>query len=77
MSKICNITLRKHMSGNIRSHAMNATKRRFLLNLHNHKFWIPEEKKFIKLSVTTKGMRTIDKNGIQCVLKKIKTKNKR
>ncbi|CAL4318774.1 50S ribosomal protein L28 [Buchnera aphidicola (Eriosoma grossulariae)] len=77
MAKICDITFKKPMVGNHRSHAMNATKRRFFLNLHNHKFWIPEEKKFIKLNISAKGMRIIDKNGIQETLKKSFIKNKK
>ncbi|CAL4318758.1 50S ribosomal protein L28 [Buchnera aphidicola (Eriosoma lanigerum)] len=71
MSKICNITLKKTIVGNNRSHAMNATKRKFFLNLHKHKFWIPEDKKFIKLYLSTKGMRIIDKNGITATLQKV------
>lgn len=53
------------MSGNRRSHAMNATKRRFLPNLHFHRFWIDEEKRFIILRVSAKGIRIIDKKGIK------------
>jgi large subunit ribosomal protein L28 len=56
------------MAGNNRSHAMNATKRRFLPNLHSHRFWLEEERRFITLRVSAKGMRTIDKKGIKSVL---------
>lgn len=72
MSKICQITGKRPVSGNNRSHAMNATKRRFLPNLHFHKFWIENEKKFIKLRISAKGMRLVDKKGIDYFLKKIK-----
>ncbi|WP_343192230.1 50S ribosomal protein L28 [Buchnera aphidicola (Formosaphis micheliae)] len=76
MSKICQITGKKIMVGNYRSHAMNATKRKFLPNLHFHRFWIPEEKRFIILRVSTKGMRLIDKKGIYTVLQEINKKNR-
>lgn len=68
MSQICQLTGKGPMSGNKRSHAMNATKRRFLPNLHRHRFWVEQEKRFINLRVSTKGMRVIDKKGIETVL---------
>ncbi|CUR53473.1 50S ribosomal protein L28 [Serratia symbiotica] len=68
MSKFCQITGKHPISGNNRSHAMNATKRRFLPNLHLHRFWLESEKRFITLRVSTKGMRIIDKKGIDIVL---------
>ncbi|WP_367680512.1 50S ribosomal protein L28 [Candidatus Fukatsuia anoeciicola] len=68
MSKICQLTGKRPMSGNKRSHAMNATKRRFLPNLHRHRFWVEQEKRFVTLRVSTKGMRVIDKKGIETVL---------
>ncbi|WP_287831528.1 50S ribosomal protein L28, partial [Idiomarina sp.] len=54
--------------GNNRSHARNATKRRFLPNLQTHRFWVESEKRWVKLRISTKGMRIIDKNGIDSVL---------
>ncbi|CAL4318788.1 50S ribosomal protein L28 [Buchnera aphidicola] len=72
MSQICKITGKKPMSGNNRSHAMNATKRKFLPNLQVHRFWVSEQKKFIKLRVSTKAIRLIDKKGILYFLKKEK-----
>lgn len=68
MSRVCQVTGKRPVSGNNRSHAMNATKRRFLPNLHSHRFWIKSEKRFITLRVSTKGMRIIDKKGIETVL---------
>jgi|TARA_Y200000002_G_scaffold26611_1_gene20026 large subunit ribosomal protein L28 len=56
------------MAGNNVSHAKNRTRRRFEPNLHTHRFWVEEEKKFVKLRVSTKGMRIIDKKGIDQVL---------
>lgn len=68
MSRVCQVTGKRPMTGNNRSHAMNATKRRFLPNLHTHRFWIEEEKRFVTLRVSAKGMRIIDKKGIVAVL---------
>ncbi|MGP1947343.1 MAG: 50S ribosomal protein L28 [Arsenophonus sp. NC-PG7-MAG3] len=68
MSQVCQVTGKHPMSGNNRSHAMNATKRRFLPNLHYHRFWVESEKRFVKLRVSAKGIRTIDKKGIDTVL---------
>lgn len=56
------------MSGNNVSHAKNRTRRRFEPNLHTHRFWVEGEKRFVKLRVSTKGLRTIDKYGIEKVL---------
>lgn len=72
MSRICQITGKKRMIGNNRSHAMNATKRKFLPNIKHHRFWIPDEKRFIKLRISANGMRYIDKKGIEKIIKKIK-----
>jgi len=74
MSKICQITKRKSMTGNNRSHAMNATKRKFFLNLKMHKFWIPSEKRFIKLKISTKGIREIEKKGIMHFINVVRKK---
>ena len=68
MSKVCQITGKKVMVGNNVSHANNKTRRRFLPNLHNHRFWVESENRFVRLRVSTKGMRIIDKLGIDKVL---------
>lgn len=60
------------MVGNNVSHANNKTKRRFNPNLQEHRFWLESEKRYIKLRVSTKGMRIIDKHGIEKVLQDIK-----
>jgi large subunit ribosomal protein L28 len=65
------------MSGNKVSHANNKTRRRFLPNIQNHKFWVEEENRFVKLKLTTKGMRIIDKLGIKAVLDKIRAKGEK
>ncbi|MBL4647622.1 MAG: 50S ribosomal protein L28 [Gammaproteobacteria bacterium] len=68
MSKVCQVTGKRPVSGNNVSHANNRTKRRFVPNLHKKTFWVESENRFIKLRVTAKGMRIIDKNGIDSVL---------
>lgn len=68
MSKVCQVTGKKPMSGNNVSHAKNRTRRRFVPNLHSHRFWIEAEKRFVKLRLSAKGMRIIDKLGIEQVL---------
>ena len=68
MSKVCQVTGKRPMSGNNVSHAKNRTRRRFEPNLQAHRFWVEAEKRFVKLRVSTKGMRIIDKCGIESVL---------
>jgi large subunit ribosomal protein L28 len=68
MSRVCQITGKGPMVGNTVSHANNKKKRRFLPNLQTHRFWVDGEKKFIKLRVSAKGLRIIDKKGIEVVL---------
>ncbi|ROL59295.1 50S ribosomal protein L28 [Bacteroidetes/Chlorobi group bacterium MS-B_bin-24] len=69
MARVCRITGKKPLSGNNVSHANNRTRRRFLPNLQWKKFWIPEEKRWIRLRVSTQAIKTIDKRGITSVLK--------
>ena len=68
MSRVCQVTGKRPMVGNYVSHANNKTRRRFLPNLHNHRFWVESENRFVRLRVSTKGMRIIDKLGIDKVL---------
>ena len=68
MARVCQVTGKKPMSGHNVSHANNRTKRRFLPNLQNRRFWIESENRWISLRLTTAGLRTIDKNGIEAVL---------
>ena len=68
MSKVCMVTGKRPTSGNNVSHANNHTRRRFLPNLHTHRFWVESEKRFVKLRLSSKGMRIIDKVGIEQVL---------
>ncbi len=68
MSKVCQITGKRPVAGNNVSHAHNKTKRRFLPNLHNHRIWVEKENRFVKLRISNKGLRIIDKKGIDAVL---------
>jgi large subunit ribosomal protein L28 len=76
MSQVCQVTGKGPMSGNNVSHANNKTRRRFIPNLQVKRFWLEDEKRFVKLRVSTKGMRTIDKLGIEKVLADIKAREK-
>jgi large subunit ribosomal protein L28 len=68
MANVCMVTGKRPITGNNVSHANNRTRRRFLPNIHTHRFWVESENRFVKLKLTTKGMRIIDKNGIDSVL---------
>ena len=77
MSRVCQVTGKGPMTGNNVSDANNKTKRRFLPNLHNHRFWIESEKRFVKLRVSSKGLRIIDKLGIERVLADIRARGEK
>jgi len=68
MARVCQVTGKRPATGNNVSHAHNKTRRRFLPNLHSHRFWVESENRFVKLRLTTAGMRMIDKKGIDAVL---------
>ena len=68
MSRVCQVTGKRPAVGNSVSHADNKTRRRFLPNLHNHRFWVESENRFVRLRLSTKGIRIIDKVGIDQVL---------
>lgn len=74
MSRICQITGKKMMSGNNVSHSHSKTRRRFYPNLQTKKFYIPEEDRYITLKVSTAAIRTINKNGISAAMKEAKAK---
>ena len=77
MSKVCQVTGKMPQSGNHVSHAKNRVKRRFLPNLHTHKFWVESENRFVTLKVSANGMRIIDKKGISAVLKEIRARGEK
>jgi|TARA_B100000035_G_scaffold314648_1_gene331573 large subunit ribosomal protein L28 len=66
------VTGKRPVAGNNVSHAHNKTRRRFLPNLHWHRFWVASENKFVRLRVSSKGMRVIDKKGIDAVLAEVR-----
>lgn len=77
MSRICEVTGKRPMVGNNVSHAKNRTRRRFEPNLHEHRFWLASQKRWVKLRVSSKGMRIIDKKGIEVVLADIEARRKK
>ena len=77
MSRVCDVTGRKPMFGNNVSHAHNKTRRRFNLNLQKKRFWVADENRWITLTVSTQGLRLIDKVGIRKVLNKMKAEGKK
>ncbi len=72
MSRVCQVTGKRPVAGNNVSHAHNKTRRRFLPNLQSHRFWVDSEQRWVKLRVSTKGLRIIDKRGIDRVLNDIR-----
>ena len=74
MARVCQVTGKRPMSGNNVSHAHNKTRRRFLPNLHPHRFWVEEENRWVKLRVSNHGLRIIDKKGIAVVLNDIRAR---
>lgn len=77
MSKVCMVTGKRPQSGNNVSHANNRTRRRFLPNLQNKRFWVETEKRYVRLRVSHKGVRIIDKLGIDQVLTEMRADGKR
>ena len=74
MSRVCMVTGKRTVQGNNVSHANNKTRRRFSPNIHSHRFWVESENRFVKLRVSTIGMRIIDKVGIDEVLLNVRGK---
>lgn len=77
MSRVCQVTGKRPMTGNNVSHAKNRTRRRFLPNLHVHRFWVASEERWVKLRLTAKGLRIIDKKGIDAVLTDIRARGEK
>jgi large subunit ribosomal protein L28 len=77
MARVCQVTGKRPVTGNNVSHAKNRTRRRFLPNLHHHRFWVESEKRFVSLRLSTKGMRIIDKKGIEHVLADMRTRGEK
>lgn len=77
MSRVCQVTGKRPITGCNVSHANNKTKRRFLPNLHAHRFWVDSEQRWVKLRVSSSGMRVIDKKGIDAVLADIRARGEK
>ena len=77
MSRVCQVTGKGPVTGNNISHANNKTRRRFLPNLQHHRFWVESEKRFVRLRVSAKGMRIIDKCGIDVVLSELRARGEK
>ncbi|WP_110667036.1 50S ribosomal protein L28 [Salinicola halophilus] len=75
MSQVCQVTGKRPVTGNNVSHSQRKTRRRFVPNLHTHRFWVESEKRFVKLRISSKGMRIIDKKGIEAVLGDIRKRD--
>ena len=74
MSKVCQVTGKRPMTGNTVSHANNKTKRRFLPNLQVRRLWVESEKRWVRLRISCNGLRTLDKKGIDTVLAEIRAR---
>jgi len=77
MSRVCQVTGKRPMSGNNVSHAHNKTRRRFLPNVHSRRFWVDSENRYVRLRVSSKGLRIIDKHGIDKVLADLRSAGKK
>jgi len=77
MSRVCQVTGKRPVSGNNVSHAHNKTRRRFLPNLQSHRFWVESENRWVRLRISSKGMRIIDKKGIDTVLADLRARGEK
>jgi large subunit ribosomal protein L28 len=68
MTRVCEVTGKRPVTGNTVSHANNKRRRRFLPNLHTQRFWLEGEKRWVTLRISTHAMRTIEKKGLEAVL---------
>jgi len=77
MSKVCQVTGRRPSFGNNVSHSHRKTRRRWNPNVHKHRFWLPSEKRWITLSVSAKGLKTINKHGIEKVIAQMRSRGEK
>ena len=77
MSRVCQVTGKRPVSGNNVSHSHLKTRRRFLPNIHRHRFWVESENRWVRLRVSTKGLRIIDKKGIDTVLADLRSRGEK
>jgi large subunit ribosomal protein L28 len=76
MSRVCQVTGKKPMKGHLVSHANNKTIRTFLPNLQYKRFWVESQNRWVRLRVSTAGMRVIDRDGIEAVLARVEAQTK-
>lgn len=77
MARVCQITGKGPRVGNNVSHANNKTKRRYLPNLHNRRFWVESENRWVRMRISAQGLRLIDKKGIDAVLAEMRARGER
>lgn len=77
MSKVCQVTGKRPITGNTVSHANNKRRRRFEPNLHKHRFWLESEKRFVTLRVSAAGMRIIDKKGVDSIVAELRARGEK
>ncbi|MDC0948864.1 50S ribosomal protein L28 [Gammaproteobacteria bacterium] len=77
MSRVCQVTGKRTVKGNNVSHAMNHTRRSFKPNLHNRRFWMESEKRWVRLRVSAAGLRTIDKRGIDTIVAELRARGEK
>lgn len=77
MARVCQVTGKAPQVGNNVSHANNKTKRRFKPNIRNKRIWVESEKRFVTLRVSTRGLKTIDKKGIDAVLAEMRERGEK
>ena len=77
MSRVCQVTGKRPITGNRVSHANNKTKRGFLPNIHTQRYWVESENRFISIKLSARGMRTIDKLGIDLVLQRLRAQGEK
>ncbi len=77
MARVCQVTGKHPVSGNNVSHSNRKSRRRFLPNLHRHRFWVESENRWVRLRVSTKGLRIIDKKGIDAVLTDLRSRGEK
>ena len=77
MSRVCQVTGKRPSYGNTVSHANNKTRRRWLPNLHTHRLWLESEKRFVRLRISTRGLRTIDKLGLEKVVADLRARGEK
>jgi large subunit ribosomal protein L28 len=77
MTRVCQVTGKRPMSGNNVAHSNLRTRRRFLPNIHNHRFWVESENRWVRLKTSAKGLRIIDKKGIDVVLADLRARGEK